>query len=194
MLFRSATILFLDVRGFTSASEKLSPQEVVSLLNAYFSIVVEAVARSGGAVNKFIGDAALCIWGAPRDAQDPELSAVRAALEIQAGAKALGEIRAAQGLVIVGLGIGINSGEVLAGNLGAKERLEYTVIGDVVNTAQRLESQAKAGEVLVSEEVYKAVAAHVLAEPREPVLLKGKAQPVPLWRVHALNAAQTVAA
>jgi class 3 adenylate cyclase len=184
---RRATVLFLDVRGFTGVSEKLAPREVVSLLNAYFSIVVEAVARSGGTVNKFIGDAALCIWGAPREAQDPELSAVRAALEIQAGAKALGELRAAQGLLTVGLGIGINTGEVLAGNLGSHERLEYTVIGDAVNTAQRLESQAKAGEVLVSEEVYKAVAARVLAEPREPVLLKGKAQPVALWSVLTLT-------
>ncbi len=191
---RRATVLFLDVRGFTAVAEKLAPREVVSLLNAYFSIVVEAVARSGGTVNKFIGDAALCIWGAPREAQDAELSAVRAALEIQAGAKALGERRAAQGLLTVGLGIGINTGEVLAGNLGSRERLEYTVIGDAVNTAQRLESLAKAGEVLVSEEVYRAVSARILAEPREPVLLKGKAQPVALWRVLALTGAQTEAA
>ena len=185
---RRVTVLFIDVRGFTTVSESLSPQEVVALLNDYFSVVVDAVQRRGGTVNKFIGDAALCLWGAPREATEPELSAVRAALEIQVSSQALSELRAQRGLLAVGLGVGINAGMVVAGNLGASERMEYTVIGDAVNLAQRLEGQAQAGEVLVSEEVWRAVEASVTGEPREPVKLKGKSQPVALWRVLGLRA------
>jgi len=184
---RQVTALFLDVRGFTSLSELLTPQEMVALLNDYFQVMVEAVQRSGGTVNKFIGDAALCLWGAPRAAKNPELSAVRAALEIQTRARALSESRTARGLQTVDFGIGINCGEALAGNLGAAQRLEYTVIGDAINTAQRLESHAKAGEVLVSQSIYERVAGHIEATPREPVKLKGKQNAVPLWEVRRLK-------
>jgi len=187
---RQVTILFLDVRGFTSVSEKLQPHEVVELLNQYFAIVVDRVQAHGGTLNKFIGDAAMCTWGAPRAALEPELKAVRAALEIQAEARVLSDARAAKGLVTVGIGIGINAGEVVAGNLGAAARLEYTVIGDAVNLAQRLESQARAGEVLVSEAVQQKVSAQVELEPREPVKLKGKERLVALWAARGLRAAE----
>ncbi len=191
---RLVTALFLDVRGFTSLSELLTPQEMVALLNDYFQVMVEAVLRRGGTVNKFIGDAALCLWGAPRAAVKPELSAVRAALEIQANAHALSQQRIARGLPVVEFGIGINSGEALAGNLGAAQRLEYTVIGDAINTAQRLESQAKAGEVLVSQSIYERVAEHVEVVAREPVKLKGKRELVQLWEVRALKASAALLA
>ncbi|TMB13151.1 MAG: adenylate/guanylate cyclase domain-containing protein, partial [Deltaproteobacteria bacterium] len=109
-----------------------------------------------------------------------ERSAVLCALEIQARAKQLSAERTRRGLTTVGFGIGINAGEAVAGNLGAAKRLEYTVIGDAVNLAQRLESQARAGEVLVSQPVYEKVAVEVEASPRDPVKLKGKSKPVPL--------------
>ncbi len=185
---RHVTVLFLDVRGFSALSELLTPQELVATLNDYFHVMVEAVQRRGGTVNKFIGDAALCLWGAPRAVAQPELSAVQAALEIQRGAAALSESRVARGLPTVEFGIGINAGEALAGNLGSAARLEYTVIGDAVNLAQRLETQAKAGEVLVSESIHARVLEQVEWLAREPVRLKGKSEPVPLWEVRALKA------
>ena len=191
---RHVTVLFLDVRGFTTISERLTPSEVVALLNEYFDVVVDRVTANGGAVNKFIGDAAMCIWGAPHTAPEPEKSAVVCALQIQSAVAALSADRARRGLTSVGIGIGINSGEAVAGNLGAARRLEYTVIGDAVNLAQRLESQSRAGEVLVSQAVYEKVSSWVQAVPREPVKLKGKSKPVPLWEVRGAKAAATEAA
>jgi class 3 adenylate cyclase len=191
---RHVVVLFLDVRGFTTISEKLTPTEVVALLNEYFGVVVDRVGAHGGTVNKFIGDAAMCIWGAPKFAEQAERSAVLCALEIQSRAAKLSAERVRRGLTTVGLGIGINAGEAVAGNLGAANRLEYTVIGDAVNLAQRLESQARAGEVLVSQPVYDKVAAEVEAAPREPVKLKGKAKPVPLWEIRRAKVLATEAA
>ena len=191
---RHVAVLFLDVRGFTTISEKLTPTEVVALLNEYFDVVVDRVAAHGGTVNKFIGDAAMCIWGAPKHAVQGERSAVLCALEIQARAKKLSAERTKRGLTTVGFGIGINAGEAVAGNLGAAKRLEYTVIGDAVNLAQRLESQARAGEVLVSHPVYEKVALEVDAAPRDPVKLKGKSKPVPLWEIRRTKVVATEAA
>ena len=180
---RRVTVLFLDVRGFTQVSERLGPAEVMDLLNAYFDRVVRCVEARGGSVNKFIGDAAMCLWGAPAPCETPERDAVLCALDIQEAAAALSAERTAAGQVAISLGIGINAGEVLAGNLGAAQRLEYTVIGDAVNLAQRLESQARGGEVLVSQSVYEKSLDLVEAVQREAVKLKGKGQPVPLYEV-----------
>ena len=184
---RHVTVLFLDVRGFTTISERLTPQEVVALLNEYFDVVVDRVTAHGGTLNKFIGDAAMCIWGAPKVAPNSERSAVLCAMEIQARIASLSVDRARRGLTTVGFGIGINAGEAVAGNLGAAQRLEYTVIGDAVNLAQRLESQAQNGEVLISQPVYEKVAREVEVVPREAVKLKGKSHPVPLWEVKRLK-------
>ena len=186
---RQVTVLFLDVRGFTNVSERLRPPEVLELLNEYFTVVVDRVTANGGTVNKFIGDAAMCIWGAPREVESPERAAVLCALEIQAAGAKLSEDRLQRKLTSVGFGIGINAGEAVAGNLGASRRLEYTVIGDAVNLAQRLESQARPGEVLVSKSIFEKVGDLVEAEEREPVKLKGKSQAVPLWEIKRLRAA-----
>jgi adenylate cyclase len=136
----------------------------------------------------------MCIWGAPRQVEFPERSAVQAALEIQQALARLSADRVRRGLIEVGFGVGINSGEAIAGNLGAARRLEYTVIGDAVNIASRLESQSRGGEVLISQSVYEKVERLVEAVPRAPVKLKGKSQPVPLWEVKRLAAAATEAA
>ena len=191
---RHVTVLFLDVRGFTTISEHLTPTEVVALLNEYFDVVVDRVTAHGGSVNKFIGDAAMCIWGAPKEAQNADRNAVHCALEIQAAVASLSLDRTRRGLTAVGFGIGINTGEAVAGNLGAARRLEYTVIGDAVNLAQRLESQARAGEVLISQAVYEKVSEEVEVAPREAVKLKGKSQPVPFWEVKRRKVANTEAA
>ena len=180
---RHVTVLFLDVRGFTTVSEHLRPTEVLELLNEYFSVVVDRVVANGGTVNKFIGDAAMCLWGAPRTVDRPERAAVICALEIQEHAARLSADRARRNLLHVDIGIGINTGEAVAGNLGAARRLEYTVIGDAVNLAQRLESHALPGEVLISESVYEKVAGEIETAAREPVRLKGRTQLVPIWEV-----------
>lgn len=191
---RHVAVLFLDVRGFTTMAERLKPSEVVALLNEYFDVVVDRVTANGGTVNKFIGDAAMCIWGAPSAVPEPEKAAVACALQIQDSVARLSADRIRRGLTSVNFGIGINAGEAVAGNLGAARRLEYTVIGDAVNLAQRLESHAREGEVLISAAVHEKLEGWVLAEPREPVKLKGKSQPVQLWEVKAIKAAATEAA
>src|SRR5258708_26325086 len=127
-------------------SEKLTPSEVVALLNEYFDVVVDRVGAHGGTVNKFIGDAAMCIWGAPKPADQAERSAVLCALEIQSRAAQLSGERKRRGLTTVGFGIGINAGEAVAGNLRAAKRLEDTVIGAAVNLAPPLESRAPAAD------------------------------------------------
>ena len=188
---RHVAVLFLDVRGFTTISEKLTPAEVVALLNEYFDVVVDRVGAHGGTVNKFIGDAAMCIWGAPKPAEQAERSAVLCALEIQARAAQLSTERKRRGLTTVGFGIGINAGEAVAGNLGAAKRLEYTVIGDAVNLAQRIESQTKVAgaPVLISETTYAVVKDQIVAEALPPVKVKGKAEPVALYAVRFDQAA-----
>src|SRR5258708_30192851 len=135
-------------------SEKHNPTEVVEQLNEYFDVVVDRVGAHGGTVNKFIGDAAMCIWGAPKPADQAERSAVLCALEIQSRAAQLSGERKRRGLTTVGFGIGINAGEAVARNLGAAKRLEYTVVGDAVNLPQRLESQARARQRPGSPRVY----------------------------------------
>ncbi len=187
---RRVTVLFLDVRGFTTVSEHLRPTEVLELLNEYFSVVVDRVVANGGTVNKFIGDAAMCLWGAPRTVDQPERAAVICALEIQEHAARLSADRARRQLTQVDFGIGINTGEAVAGNLGAARRLEYTVIGDAVNLAQRLESHARPGEVLISQSVYEKVAGEIATSAREPVKLKGRSQLVPLWEVKRRESAE----
>jgi class 3 adenylate cyclase len=188
------TVLFLDVRGFTAMSERLPPQEIMALLNAYFDVVVDRVAAHGGTLHKFMGDAALCVWGAPRELPDPERAAVNCALSIQRGAAEVSATRAARGLPGAELGIGINAGEVVAGNLGAAQRLEYTVIGDAVNIAQRIESNARGGEVLISETIHEKIARDFEVSARSTVQLKGRVQPVSIWEVKGPRAAATEAA
>jgi class 3 adenylate cyclase len=191
---RRVTVLFLDVRGFTAITEKLPPEEVMALLNAYFDVVVDRVAAHGGTLHKFMGDAALCVWGAPRELPDPELAAVRCAVAIQRGAAQVSDDRLRRNLPALELGIGINAGEVVAGNLGAAQRLEYTVIGDPVNLAQRIQSQARGGEVLISQSVQEKLPPGLFdLSARSAVQLKGRSQPVPLWEVKVPMAATEAA-
>lgn len=134
---RDVTVLFVDLRGYTRFSERHSPEQVVSMLNRFFSIVVAVVDREGGWVNKFEGDAALCLFGAPQDEPDHAARALRAAAAIPRELVHSGEVLRA--------GIGVATGEVIAGFIGTPERFEYTVIGDVVNVASRLCDMAKDG-------------------------------------------------
>lgn len=186
---KTATVLFTDIRDFTSLSEALSPQEIVELLNGYFTQMVESIFCYDGFLNKFIGDAIMAVYNAPLDQDYPELRAVCTAILMRQELYQLNQARTAQGKTPIRIGMGINTGPVLAGNIGHKERLEYTVIGDAVNVAQRLESQTKtaAVDILVSASTWQAVAPFVVGSPLGEVILKGKTQPVQVFRIDALN-------
>jgi adenylate cyclase len=151
-----ATVLFADIRGFTSIAENKDPQAVLDLLNEYLTRVTDAVIKHGGHLNKFAGDEAIAVFGAPLSDLTHAEAAVKAALEIQ---KSIAEVnsRREKDHIHLGVGIGINSGEVVAGNLGSSKRMEYTVIGDNVNVAARLTSIAKGGEILITKRTYDAI-------------------------------------
>ena len=175
---REATILFTDLRDYTTLSEKVSPEQMVALLNEYFSMVVQVIDRHGGFVNKFIGDAAMAVFGLDGSPASCD-AAVRAALEIRERLVVLNQTFLAKGWPEIANGIGIHHGVLIAGNIGSAERLEYTVIGDTVNTASRLESLTKSlgSFVAVSSVVHARLSpdvARALA-PRGEHQLKGKA-------------------
>lgn len=180
---RPVTVLFLDVRGFTPLAEKLQPEEVVEILNSNFEMITQVIFKYGGTLDKFIGDAVMAVFNSPLDLPDHPLQAVLAAREIQVRAR---EIRArleARYGRSVQFGIGINTGEAVCGNIGSSTRMEFTAIGDAVNLAARLESNAKPGQVLISEAVWKAVRDRVATEPVGPITVKGKSEPVNVYAV-----------
>ncbi len=148
---RPITVLFSDIRGFTAMAESMGPDAIAQLLSEYFSEMVEVIFEHGGTLDKFIGDAIMALWGAPIAHTDDPDRALEAAIAMQ---RAIAELNArwvAAGRPEIGVGIGINHGEVFAGNIGSHRRLEYTVIGDAVNVAARLCAEAGPGEILVSE-------------------------------------------
>jgi adenylate cyclase len=180
---RDVVVLFSDIRGFTPLSERMSPDEIATLLTEYFSEMVDVVFEHGGTLDKFIGDAVMALWGAPLARGDDADQAVRAAVAMQRRIDWLNAEWGRQGRQTIGVGIGLNAGEVFAGNIGSDVRLEYTVIGDPVNTASRLCSRAGPGEVLISESLYRRLANPPPVRGLEPMPLKGKVQPVPVYSI-----------
>ena len=180
---RPVVIFFSDIRGFTPMSEKMNPDEIVTLLTEYFTEMVEIIFEHGGTLDKFVGDAIMAIWGAPIPHEDDADRAMRAAIEMQKVLAKLNKKWTGEGRPEVHIGIGINVGDVFAGNIGSERRLEYTVIGDPVNTASRLCSKAAPGEILISEPFYKSLKRPPKVEALEPIQLKGKAQAVPVYRL-----------
>jgi len=178
---REVTVMFADIRGFTALSEKLQPEEIVAMLNTYLSAMISQVFKNEGMVNKFAGDNIMGIWNAPMGRERHPWLAVRAAVESQ---KLLEKMQQENsGLPRVQFGIGINTGEAVAGNMGSEERAEYTVIGDAVNLASRLCSGAPGGSVWISKETYERVKDSVVAENIGPQYFKGKAEPVEVYEV-----------
>jgi len=180
-----ATILFSDLEGFTRLAERMAPQAVVSFLNEYMTAMTRVVEDGGGIVDKFIGDGIMAVF-LPRDVEDKHaLRAVRAGVRMQ---QRLGELRAGWGasrpeLTGVQARIGINTGEVVSGNIGSQTRMDYTVVGDNVNLAARIEVNARVGEVHVSESTYQEVEDHVAARRLEPIIVKNRVQPVQIYSV-----------
>jgi len=184
---RPTAVLFSDIRGFTAMAESMGPDAVAQLLSEYFSEMVEVIFEHGGTLDKFIGDAIMALWGAPIAHTDDPDRAVRAAVAMQRAIGRLNERWAAQGRPEIGVGIGINYGEVFAGNIGSHRRLEYTVLGDAVNVAARLCAEASPGEILVSEALLRVVRDQVACDYLPEMALKGKAQVVQVYRVREVQ-------
>ncbi|AEI40196.1 CHASE2 domain-containing protein [Paenibacillus mucilaginosus] len=182
---KELTVLFLDVRGFTPLSEKLKPEEVVDLLNMMFNLITERALRNRGTIDKFIGDAAMILFNAPLDVPDHPYRAVKTAYEIQEGMRRVREeVRDKYG-VDIAVGIGIHTGEVVVGNIGSYLRMEYTAIGDNVNTAARIESSTQPNQILVSEATYARTGGAFAYRDAGEKLMKGKSLPLRLYEVIA---------
>ncbi|RYZ95843.1 MAG: adenylate/guanylate cyclase domain-containing protein, partial [Proteobacteria bacterium] len=183
---KKVTILFSDLRDFTKFSEGHSPEEVVAMLNEYFEVMVSCIERHEGRVNKFIGDAIMAMWGAPDSTGNDEALALSCALEMRVELEKLNKQRIARNQAPIKIGIGIHVGEVLAGTIGSKSRLEYTVIGDAVNLASRLEASTKAFgvDLLVSNELELLLGSQFMMELAGSAEVKGKAAPLKMFKVN----------
>lgn len=184
---RNVTVLFSDVSGFTAMSEKLDPEEVYGIMNDCFKELVEIIYKYEGVVDKFIGDAIMALFGAPLAHEDDPERSVRAALEMQIKIKELSTTIEERSGFPIQMRVGINTGAVVAGSVGSDLRMDYTVMGDTVNLASRMESAAKIGSVLISEHTHNLVqhAFDVTALP--PITVKGKAEPINVFEVNGLK-------
>ena len=178
---REVTILFADMRNFTRISERLSPAEVVQMLNTYLGAVIDTTMENSGIINKFAGDNVMALWNAPYSQSRHALLAVKTALEAQEKLRKLQQDK--PGDIIVQFGIGINTGKALAGNVGSAGRVEYTVIGDTVNLSSRICSVTPGGEVWIGPETYAQTKEYIESEIMEPQTFKGKTAPVTVYRV-----------
>jgi adenylate cyclase len=182
---RPVVVFFSDIRGFTPMSEMMNPDEIAGLLTDYFTEMVDIVFEHSGTLDKFMGDAIMALWGAPIAHEDDADRAMQCALDqIETLEKMNAKWKEKEsGRPPIAIGIGINFGEVFAGNIGSNRRLEYTVIGDAVNTASRLCSSAGLNEILITESFYKQLKKPPKVEALEPIQVKGKAKKVPVYRV-----------
>jgi len=185
---RSVAALFADIRSFTSMTEKMRPEDVVDLLNTYLSGLSEIVFKYEGTVDKYIGDCVMAVFGAPILHDNDIERAILSAIEMQVLVEDINKHRAELNLGSVRIGVGINFGVVIAGNMGSMDRMDYTVIGDVVNTASRLEGLAKGGQILVTKSVYDEVKYLVEGGYIDRIIVKGKAKPVDVYEVRDLLA------
>ena len=180
-----ATILFSDIRSFTSLSEKLGPQATVSLLNEYFTVMVDVIQRHGGMLDKFIGDAIMAAFGVPLAGNDDEDRALRAAVAMMEELGKFNRRQTREGKKPIDIGIGLNTGEVVSGNIGSPKRMDFTLIGDGVNLASRLESACKqyAAHILVSGNTVKRLKGTYRMREVDSVVVKGKTEPVSVYEV-----------
>jgi adenylate cyclase len=180
-----ATMLFSDIRGFTTFTEELGAQGTVTLLNEYFTVMVDCIQREEGMLDKFIGDAIMAVFGMPFSHDDDEDRGVRAAVSMIADLREFNREREARGQLAIDMGIGLNTDEIVSGNIGSPKRMDYTVIGDGVNLAARLESACKqyAARILISENTYKKLRGTYRSREVDKVIVKGKTEPVGVYEV-----------
>ncbi len=182
---QEATVLFSDIRSFTAISEKVGAHETVSMLNEYFTLMVDVIFRYGGVLDKYIGDAIMAVYGAPFTTGEDADRAVTAAIEMLRTLKDYNKTRAKENKDIISIGIGINTDEVVAGNIGSIKRMDYTVIGDGVNLASRLESANKyyGTSILVSEFTFRQLHGEYLYREVDRIRVKGKDNPVNVYEI-----------
>lgn len=183
---RFITVLFVDIRGFTPMSEKATPEQVVEILNEYLNLCATSIVNNEGTLDKFIGDATMAIFNAPIELEDHALKAVKTALAMKEGSLVLEKKLQERFGRTVKFGIGINTGYAVVGNIGCKFRMDYTAIGDTVNTSARLESNAKGGQILISESTYALVKDKVNVTPLGGIKVKGKEEEVQIYQVEGL--------
>lgn len=179
------TVLFCDIRGFTTMTEDLGAHGTVTLLNEYFTIMVDCIQKQGGMLDKFIGDAIMAIFGLPLPHDDDEDRAVRACISMITELRQWNEERAQDGKKPVDIGIGLNTDTIVSGNIGSPKRMDYTVIGDGVNLASRLESACKeySARILVSEGTFRGLKGTYRAREVDKVVVKGKTEPVAVFEI-----------
>jgi adenylate cyclase len=182
-VLQTITVLFADIRGFTRISEHAPPEKIVQLLNRYFSAMTDIIFAHGGTLDKYLGDGLMALFGAPTVTPKDASNAIAAAVAMQRRMLSINDELREEGFPEIGIGIGLHTGEVTVGYIGSERRSEYTAIGDAVNTSSRLESNAKAGEILVSEVTAKAAHSRYQLAAREPISVKNREQPVPLFEV-----------
>lgn len=180
---QTITVLFADIRGFTRISEHAPPEKIVSLLNRYFSAMTDIIFAHGGTLDKYLGDGLMALFGAPTTTPQDAANAVNAAVAMQRRLIGINQDLREEGLSEIGVGIGLHTGEATVGYIGSERRSEYTAIGDVVNTASRLESNSKGGEILISDATAKLSRGRYKLKTREPINVKNRQQPVILWEV-----------
>lgn len=185
------TMLFSDIRGFTTMSDGKEPQEVVNTLNEYFEVMVDVLFKYSGTLDKFVGDEIIGLFGAPIAIEDAPFKAVSCAIAMLKALEEFNATRAAENMPPIYIGIGINTGNVITGSIGSTRALQYTAIGDAMNVASRLVNVAKTGEIIISEHTYRAVANRIMAEALPPVRVKGKAEELKIYRVQGLRSMPT---
>ena len=178
-------VLFCDIRGFTSLSEKMKPSEVVYLLNNYFEAMIDVVFTYNGTLDKIIGDELMVLYGVPIKGDNDSQNAVNTAMEMFKSLEKFNSRMSEENLPKLKIGIGINYGKVVSGNIGSEKQMNYTVIGDAVNLAARLCSHAKSGQIVISESVYDQISNQKNFEIQKPIRVKGKSNEINNWIFNA---------
>ena len=180
---QTATIMFTDIRGFTRMAEKMEPQQIVELLNEYFTEMTDLIFENGGTLDKYLGDGIMAVFGAPITKPDDPARSVKTAIEMQRAMARLNRDWEARGQPALRAGVGVNTGAVTAGNIGSTKRMDYTVIGDAVNLASRLCANAAGGQILVSESTFAQLGGSRPAKKLEPIRVKGRDTPVEVYEI-----------
>jgi adenylate cyclase len=184
---RDIAVLFVDIRGFTTMSEALEPETVVEILNEYLSLTTKAIFDNSGTLDKFVGDATMAVFNSPFDLEDYVFKAVCAAMDIVKGGEELEKVLFEKYGRSVGFGVGVNCGPAVVGNVGCDFRMDYTAIGDTVNTSARLEANAKKGQVLISDEVYRRLEGRIEVKEVGELALKGKSKGFMVYEVVSVD-------
>lgn len=182
---KDVVVFFSDIRGFTAFSEKRAPEQVVEMLNEYFGSMVKIINKHGGVVDKFIGDAIMAIWGAPKGSDHDAFNAVMACIEMRKELDLLNQRRISRGDIPIQIGMGLHAGAAISGTIGSDERMEYTVIGNTVNTASRIEASTKAfgADLLVTDDVIAKAEGRFMTELAGKAEVKGRSEPIKMYKI-----------